>query len=125
MTHSSHSSARAPKSSYPKLSKQEEEDQRALEKGYDDEVSGLPDPDGGEAGDTAASGTPPGAAEAVEQPDTLAGRSAAGPRRGPGDPLEDAEEHGLLPGAGQSGPPLDGEAPVSRDPRNPAGSRRG
>jgi hypothetical protein len=97
---SSHSeSARRPQG----LSGQEEEELRALEKGYDDEAGALPDPD-------------------FDSDARRKAHEAGGPGARPAKkPLREAERHGLLPGAGTTAPPLDDpddddDGPADPDP---------
>lgn len=71
------------------LSGQEEEELRALEKGYDDEAGALPDPD-------------------FDSDARREAEEAGGPGARPAKkPLREAERRGLLPGAGTVAPPLD------------------
>jgi hypothetical protein len=90
------------------LSGQEEEELRALEKGYDDEASALPgrDADSGSEGERHEDG------------------SLRPPTRAAARPLTEAERQGLLPPAGTVAPPLDHPDDEDDGPVSPAGPRR-
>jgi hypothetical protein len=84
------------------LSGQEEEELRALEKGYDDVGGALPDPDfDSDARREAAEAGGPGARPAKK-------------------PLKEAERRGLLPRAGTVAPPLDDPDDDDAGPADPA-----
>jgi hypothetical protein len=104
------------------LSGQEEEDLRALEKGYDPDGSALPDPD--HSDDPTRK---PGDDSVGEQGRrSSAGGVAAGssPSSSPSKPLADAERRGLLPSGDAATPPMDrpddsapGAVDLDPDPR--------
>jgi hypothetical protein len=102
------------------LSGQEEEDLRALEKGYDPDGGALPDPDHTDdptrkPGDDSVSGPGRTAADRAQ----AGGASPAQPK-----PLAEAERRGLLPSGDAATPPMDrpddsapGAVDLDPDPR--------
>jgi hypothetical protein len=98
------------------LSGQEEEELRALEKGYDDEAGALPDPD------TSPEARHEGAEKGAEKGAEVGGERP--PARAAAKPLKEAERHGLLPAAGTSAPPLDFPDDEDDAPVRPAAPRR-